>query len=150
MEPFYYDCFSFLFLPRYILINPHQMPGTHGKHCKKCVGKPISARKSLSGSHTGSHRCYCCVGDMDGGERTECCVWTSDSYSDGLILFSVSVLHSLTFLSNPFSQSQYLSKAWVVWPASQGDKIKFFPFMDTAAASIRMHILTSMFKVHVC
>lgn len=41
-------------------------------------------------------------------------VQTSDSYSDDLILFSVSVLHSRTFLSNPFTQPRYLSKAWVV------------------------------------
>lgn len=32
-------------------------------------------------------------GDKDGREWTECCVWTSDSYTDDLILFSVSVLH---------------------------------------------------------
>lgn len=39
-------------------------------------------------------------------------VQTSDEFSDDLIIFSVSVRHSQTFLSTLFSQALYLTKAW--------------------------------------
>lgn len=116
---------------------------------KNVSATPITGRKSVSGYHAGSHQCYCCGRDKSGRDWAECCVWTSDSYSDDLILFSVSVLHSLTFLSNPFSQSHCLSKACVVWPASLGDKMKFILFMATAAALFLMYVLSSMSEVYI-